>query len=215
MTSREAPGAVWVVSAPSGGGKTSLCKALVERLSRRGIVARLSVSCTTRAPRPGEVDGTDYHFVGEARFSAMVAANAFVEHAGVFGRHYGTPRAPLEQALAAGEVLLLDIDWQGGRQIRSQYPDAGGVFVLPPSIAVLRQRLRGRLGSTTELIASRMQAAREEMSHYLEYPFVLVNDNFETALSQFEALVSAERLRRPAQQLRYAALLRELLEANG
>lgn len=208
-------GNLWVVSAPSGGGKTSLCRALVPRLAARGIAARISVSCTTRAPRAGERDGVDYRFLDEARFGGMIAADGFVEHAGVFGRRYGTPRAPLEEALAAGEVLLLDIDWQGGRQIRAHYPDAGSVFILPPSRAELERRLRTRPGSTEELVAKRMAAARAEMSHYAEYPYVIVNADFDIALAEFEALVVAERLRLGLQRERHAALLAQLLDDTG
>ncbi|TAM12795.1 MAG: guanylate kinase [Nevskiaceae bacterium] len=205
-------GDLWVVSAPSGGGKTSLCRALVPRLAARGITVRISVSCTTRAPRAGEREGVDYCFLDEAHFAAQVAAGGFVEHAGVFGRHYGTPRAPLEAAVAAGEVLLLDIDWQGGRQIRTRYPDACGVFILPPSRAELERRLRGREGSTEELVNKRMAAARTEMAHYAEYPYVIVNADFDTALAEFEALIVAQRLGLAAQRTRHAALLAQLLD---
>lgn len=209
-----AHGALWVVSSPSGGGKTSLCRALVPRLLKRGIDARISVSCTTRPPRAGEHDGVDYHFVDEARFEAMVAAGEFVEHAGVFGRHYGTPHAQLEAAAAADGVLFLDIDWQGGRQIRARRPDACGVFVLPPSVQELERRLRLRGKDDAALVARRMRAARAEISHYAEYPYVLVNDDFNTALAAFEALVVAERLRTAAQQHRHAVLFRQLLDVQ-
>ncbi|MDN5872886.1 MAG: guanylate kinase [Sinobacteraceae bacterium] len=209
-------GALWIVSAPSGGGKTSLCRALVPRLQARGLKVDISLSCTTREPRAREHDGVDYHFVDEARFQAMVEAGEFVEHAGVFGRHYGTPRAPLETALASDSVLLLDIDWQGARQIWAQYPQARGVFVLPPSVAELERRLRVRekdAGKNAQaLIAKRMRAARAEISHYAEYPFVIINETFETALAEFEMLVVADALRSEAQSRRYSGLLHQLLD---
>ncbi|HEX7381116.1 MAG TPA: guanylate kinase [Nevskiaceae bacterium] len=209
------PGALWIVSAPSGGGKTSLCRALVPRLRARGIAAAISVSCTTRPPREGEREDIDYRFVDEARFAAMVEAGEFVEHAGVFGRHYGTLRAPLESTLRSGAVLLLDIDWQGGRQIRARYPEARSVFVLPPTIAVLEQRLRERAGSDASSVAARMRAARAEMAHYNEYDYVVVNSDFERAVGDFEALIVAETLRRNTQRLRHCALIDALLDDDG
>lgn len=206
-----APGALWIVSAPSGGGKTSLSRALVQRLRDRGIPAAISVSYTTRAPRAGEEHGSHYHFVDEARFLAMVAAGEFLEHAEVFGRRYGTGLAETERLLAAGTELLLDIDWQGARQIRARRPDALGVFILPPSAAELERRLHGRGQDDPAIIAGRMAAARAEMQHYDEYNYLIVNDTFEHALEEMEALLLAQRLRRPAQQARHAGLIRELL----
>lgn len=213
--SNTVPGTLWIVSAPSGGGKTSLCRALVPRLRARGVTAAISVSCTTRAPRGGEREGVDYRFVDEARFAAMVEAGEFVEHAGVFGRHYGTPRAPLESALRDGVELLLDIDWQGGRQIRTRYPEARGVFVLPPTVAVLEQRLRERAGSSAASVVTRMRAARAEMAHYREYTYVIVNDDFDRAVSDFEALVLAGTLRSERQRQRHQALIDALLDESA
>ena len=204
------PGSLWIVSAPSGGGKTSLSRALVLRLQQRGIAAAISVSYTTRAPRAGEEHGSHYHFVDEAKFLAMVAAGEFLEHAEVFGRRYGTGLAETERLLAAGTELLLDIDWQGARQVRARRPDALGIFILPPSAAELERRLHGRGQDDPKVIAARMDAAHAEMTHYSEYDYLVVNDSFEHALEELEMLLLARRLRRPAQQARHAALIREL-----
>ncbi|MDE0854668.1 MAG: guanylate kinase [Nevskia sp.] len=204
------PGSLWIVSAPSGGGKTSLSHALVARLAGRGISAAISVSYTTRAPRAGEQHGRHYHFVDEAQFLAMVAAGEFLEHAEVFGRRYGTGRAETERLLAAGTELLLDIDWQGARQIKARRPDTPGIFILPPSAAELERRLHGRGQDDPKVIAARMEAAHAEMTHYSEYDYLVVNDTFEQALDELEALLLARRLRLPAQQERHAALIREL-----
>lgn len=204
------PGSLWIVSAPSGGGKTSLSHALVARLAGRGISAAISVSYTTRVPRAGEQDGRHYHFVDEAQFLAMVAAGEFLEHAEVFGRRYGTGRAETERLLAAGTELLLDIDWQGARQIKARRSDTPGIFILPPSAAELERRLHGRGQDDPKVIAARMEAAHAEMTHYSEYDYLVVNDTFEHALDELEALLLARRLRLPAQQARHAALIREL-----
>jgi len=209
--SASAPGAMWIVSAPSGAGKTSLTQALVQRLHRRGVAAAISVSYTTRAPRVGEVEGTHYHFVDDAKFLTMVKAGEFLEHADVFGRRYGTGLAETDRLLAAGTELLLDIDWQGARQIKSKRPGVQGVFVLPPSAAELERRLRGRGQDDAAVIAARMQAARAEMAHYAEYDYLIVNDDFERALEELQAVVLAQRLRRSGQALRHAGLLQDLL----
>ncbi len=205
-------GSLWIVSAPSGGGKTSLTRALVQRLKQRGISAVISVSYTTRAPRAGEEHGTHYHFVDDAEFLAMVAAGAFLEHAEVFGRRYGTGRAETARLLAAGADVLLDIDWQGARQIKALSPDALGVFILPPSAAELERRLHGRGQDDPQVIAARMDAAHAEMMHFDEYDYLIVNDSFEHAVEELQALLLAQRLRQPAQRQRHAALLRELLQ---
>lgn len=204
------PGSLWIVSAPSGGGKTSLSRALVERLKQRGIACAISVSYTTRAPRAGEEHGSHYHFVDDATFLAMVAAGEFLEHAEVFGRRYGTGLAETERLLAAGTELLLDIDWQGARQIRARRPDAKGVFILPPSAAELERRLHGRGQDDPKVIAARMEAAHAEMVHYDEYDYLIVNDTFDHALDELQSLILARRLGLPAQRARHAALIREL-----
>ena len=200
-------GSLILVSAPSGAGKSSLIQALLER--EPGL--RLSVSHTTRPMRPGEVDGVHYHFTDRARFEAMVGEGAFVEHAEVFGNLYGTARSSLEGPLAAGRDLILEIDWQGARQVRSLFPEAVSVFIMPPSVDALRQRLRGRGQDSGQVIARRMAAARAEMAHYGEYDYLLVNDRFDRALAQLQALVVAATLRRTRQQHRQAALIRDLL----
>ncbi len=204
------PGTLWIVSAPSGGGKTSLTRALIQRLNQRGIPAAISVSYTTRAPRAGEQDGVHYHFVDEPRFLAMAAAGEFLEHAEVFGRRYGTGRAETERLLAAGTELLLDIDWQGARQIKAQRPDAPGVFILPPSAAELERRLHGRGQDDPKVIAARMDAAHAEMTHYAEYDYLIVNDTFDHALDDLQSVLLARRLGLAGQRQRHAALIREL-----
>ena len=204
-------GNLWIVSAPSGGGKTSLTHALLPELARHGVEAVISVSTTTRSPRPGEVDGRHYHFVDEARFLALIAEGAFLEHAHVFGRRYGTERKATEKLLASGADVILDIDWQGARQVRALMPQAQSVFILPPSRTELERRLRSRGQDSDAVIASRMAEAREEMSHYGEYGSVVVNEEFSRALVELTAVFLAPRLRCSAQQQRHAGLIGELL----
>ena len=205
-------GHLWIVSAPSGGGKTSLTRALLPRLAALGVTAQISVSHTTRAARAGEVDGVHYHFIDEARFVERIAGDAFLEHAHVFGRRYGTARAETEALLAQGIDVILDIDWQGARQVRAAMPSAKSVFILPPSRAELERRLRGRGTDADSVIAERMALARDEMSHYAEYEALVVNADFETALEQLIALFLAPRLALAAQKARHSALIGELLE---
>ena len=210
MTSMK--GRLWIVSAPSGGGKTSLTRALLPRLAALGLPAQISVSHTTRAPRAGEQEGVHYHFIDEAGFVERIAAHAFLEHAHVFGRRYGTARAETEALLAAGRDVILDIDWQGARQVRAAMPDARSVFILPPSRAELERRLRGRGTDADSVIAERMAQARDEMSHYAEYQALVVNDDFETALQELLALFQSPQMPPAGQQARHAALVAELLE---
>ncbi len=180
-----------VLAAPSGAGKSSITRALLAE--DPGL--DLSVSVTTRAPRPGEQEGVHYLFRTQAEFDAMAAGGALLEYARVFGRGYGTPRAPVEAALAAGRDVLFDIDWQGYRQLHAALPgDVVGLFVLPPSLAVLRARLEGRGGDAPAEIERRMQAARDEMSHAGEFDFVVVNQSFEVAVRQTRAVLDAARL---------------------
>ncbi|HXG28928.1 MAG TPA: guanylate kinase [Nevskiales bacterium] len=188
--SEHSPGRLIVIAAPSGAGKTSLTRALIERLAARGIRGEFSVSYTTRAPRPGERDGVDYHFVSPERFADMVAQDAFLEHAEVFGRRYGTGREVTERLLADGRLVFLDIDWQGARQVRTRKPDTLGIFIRPPSLAELERRLRARGQDDEATIARRMRAAEEELSHAGEFDHVLVNDDFERTLGLLEALVA-------------------------
>lgn len=205
-------GHLYIVSAPSGGGKTSLTRALLPRLAEHGIPAAISVSYTTRAPRPGEQDGQHYHFVDEATFVGMIGRGEFLEHAWVFGRRYGTGRARTEALLAEGVDLILDIDWQGAQQVRRQFPEARSVFILPPSREELARRLRGRGQDDEASIARRMEEARSEMSHYGEYQSLIVNQDFDRALEDLAALFLAPRLDCAVQARVHAGVIRSLLD---
>lgn len=201
---------VYVVSAPSGGGKTSLVNALLERDSR----VALSVSHTTRSPRPGEVEGIHYYFVDDETFDGLVDRGAFLEHARVFDHRYGTGREPVEAQLAEGFDVLLDIDWQGARQVRESFPAARTIFILPPSIDELRLRLVGRGQDTPEVIARRMQAARAEISHAAEFDFLVVNDDFEAAVADLHAIIRQGQPIRDPQNGKSREILAELLETG-
>lgn len=203
-----AKGSLFIFSAASGAGKTSLVKGLLESLPGIGV----SVSHTTRAARPGEVDGVDYHFTDVKTFQEMVSQGAFLEHAQVFDNYYGTSQAHVEQSLAQGRDVILEIDWQGAQQVRKLIPSSVGVFILPPSRAELESRLRGRGQDSDEIIERRMRDAVKEMSHYGEYDYLLVNDDFDTALNELGAIIMAQRLRCEAQVQRLSAMLGELLE---
>jgi guanylate kinase len=198
-------GNLFVVVAPSGAGKTSLVARLLELDER----IRLSVSHTTRAPRGGEVEGRDYHFVDRPAFERMVAAGEFLEHASVYGNFYGTSRKSLELGIAGDHDVLLEIDWQGAQQVRRLFPAMVGIFILPPSLAALEARLTARGKDTPESIARRMASAREEISHVLEFEYIIVNDRFEAAVSDLLSVVRAARLARPRQRLRLEKLLDE------
>jgi guanylate kinase len=200
-------GTLFVVAAPSGAGKSSLVNAVLAR--EPGIA--LSISFTSRAPRPGERHAQHYHFVDRAEFEAMVAAGDFFEHALVHGDYKGTARQSVEPQLAAGKDVLLEIDWQGARQVRSQMPECVSVFILPPSLDALQTRMRNRGQDSEEVIARRLAAAREEMSHFGEFDYVLVNEHFDAAAAELRAIFVARRLRQPVQAQRHAALIRELL----
>ena len=179
-----------MVAAPSGAGKSTITRALLATEPELS----LSISATTRAPRPGEQDGVHYHFRSQAGFDAMVADGAMLEWATVFGRTYGTPRAPVEQALAAGRDVAFDIDWQGCRQLRAALPaDVVGVFILPPSFAALEARLRRRGGDSADEIARRMDAARSEIAHWAEFDHVVVNRDLEAAVADVRGVLRAAR----------------------
>src|SRR5580692_1200014 len=178
-------GRLYVVAAPSGAGKTSLVKALMEREPR----IQFSVSYTTRKPRPNEVPGRDYHFVSAARFHEMAANNEFLEHAQVFDNSYGTGVRTVQEALSNGEQLLLEIDWQGARQVRSRIPEAVSIFILPPSREALEQRLKGRSTDSDEVIQRRLRDAAEDLSHWREFDYVVINDRFEQAIEDLQAIV--------------------------
>jgi len=202
-----AAGILFIVSAPSGAGKTSLVNALLQREP----ALRLAVSYTTRSPRPGEENGVHYHFVSEERFLAMMGEGAFLEHAEVFGNRYGTAEATVREDLAQGRDLILEIDWQGARQVRERFPAAVSIFVLPPSAEALHERLCGRGQDSDAVIEVRMRAAREEISHYAEYDYLVVNDRFEPALEELACVTRAERLRRNHSQARLQPMLELLL----
>ena len=201
---------LYVVSAPSGGGKTSLVNALLERDER----VALSVSHTTRAPRPGEKDGVHYYFVSEQEFEDLAHQGAFLEHARVFDHCYGTGRSEVERQLAAGYDVLLDIDWQGARQIRESFPAARTIFILPPSLSVLRERLIGRGQDSPAVIARRKRAARAETSHAPEFDFLIVNDDFGAALADLHAIIRQGGPTRDGQNQRSREILAELLETG-
>ena len=187
-TAAGAPGQLYVISAPSGGGKTSLTRALIERLAARGRTARFSVSYTTRNAREGEREGVDYHFVSVDRFKQMIAEEAFLEHARVFDRYYGTSRAETERWLAAGQDVILDIDWQGAEQVRARAPEAVTIFIRPPSRAELERRLRARASDDEAAITQRLAEADDELAHADDYDYQIVNDTFDRALDELEAL---------------------------
>ena len=202
---RRAKGNLFVVVAPSGAGKTSLVAKLLEGDSN----IRLSISYTTRKPREGEVDGREYHFVDRPAFEKMIAAGDFLEHANVYGNYYGTSRRWIEQQLDGDHDVLLEIDWQGARQVKALFPEMVGIAIMPPSIAELRRRLEGRGKDAPEVIDKRMETAREEISHVLEFPYIIVNERFEAALSDLQALVRASRLTCAQQKVRLSQLINE------
>jgi len=186
-------GFLLVLSSPSGAGKTTITRRLLER----DRALSLSVSVTTRPPRASEVDGRDYTFIDRARFDEMVAGGELLEHATVFGHSYGTPRAPVEAALAAGRDIVTDVDWQGTQQLGASLPhDLVTIFVLPPDMAALEMRLRQRAQDTDEVVAARMAKSAEEMSHWSEYDYVIVNRDIGASVAEAEAILTAERLRR-------------------
>ena len=190
-------GLLIILSSPSGAGKSTLAK----RLMAWDDTLKFSVSATTRAPRPGEVDGRDYFFRSRAEFEAMVASGEMLEHAEVFGNFYGSPKAPVEAAMEAGRDTLFDIDWQGGQQIRNSVlgKDVVSIFVLPPSIAELERRLRSRAQDSDEVIAGRMAKSEAEISHWAEYDYVLVNDDLDRTEADLKTILTAERMRRDRQ----------------
>jgi len=200
-------GHLYVIAAPSGAGKTSLLQALMRRRPSVGF----SVSCTTRKPRQGEQDGRDYHFIERVEFEKLRAADEFIEHANVFGNLYGTRRSVVDKALAEGRDLILEIDWQGAKQVRARLPEAVQIFILPPSRAELEARLRRRGSETEDSIARRLRESSHEMSHWRDFDYVIVNGDFDAALAELEAIFDGhgEASRRDRPELE--ALARELL----
>lgn len=198
---------LYILSAPSGAGKTSLVSELLRRVPNIAV----SISHTTRARRSGEIDGENYHFIDQETFNDMVDKNAFLEHAQVFDNHYGTALKSVETQLKAGTDVILEIDWQGARQIRSLLANAQSIFILPPSYQALEDRLRTRGEDDDSVVERRMRDAVAEMSHYNEYDYVIINDDFSEALAQIIAIVTANRTRTARQKLQMASLLRDLL----
>ena len=200
-------GNLFIITAASGAGKTSLVRELLAADQQ----IKLSVSYTTRQPRPGEVNGEHYHFVDEPTFLKMLAAGDFLESAHVHGARYGTSQTRVDQALASGNDLILEIDWQGAAQVRKLYPSAISIFILPPSMTALESRLRGRGQDAEEVILKRLAAAREEMNHVGEFDYVTINDKFEESLQDLAAIVRTNRLKCNAQLTRHAALIKGLV----
>ena len=199
-------GNLFIVCAPSGAGKTSL----VAELLKTDDKITLSVSYTTRAPRSGELDGREYHFVSKEKFEAMITAGEFLESALVHGNYYGTSKAWIAGQRAAGNDILLEIDWQGAQQVRRVFPDAIGVFVLPPSFETLVSRLNTRAQDAPDVIARRLSAARDEISHVAEFDYVIINDKFGDAVKDLVAVVRAQRLRLNAQTARHGELINRM-----
>ena len=202
-------GTLYILSAPSGAGKTSL----LEELREQDGDLQVSISHTTRPMRPGEVNGEHYHFVDHARFLHMVEAGEFLEHAEVFGNFYGTAEATVRAQLEAGEDLVLEIDWQGARQVRKCFPEAIAIFILPPSPEALWERLEGRGQDSEEVIQARMREAVREMSHYAEFDYLVINDIFDASLAELASIVQCQRLRTPRQVRQNSERIRQLLES--
>lgn len=192
-------GTLFIVSAPSGAGKSSLIDALLKRFNLDDKL-RLSVSHTTREPRPGEIDHVSYHFISNEEFEKLIKRNAFYEYAHVFDHYYGTSREIVEQWLNEGKDVLLDIDWQGARQIRQQTPDAKGIFIVPPSLEELNRRLVTRATDAPEVIEKRMSKAVNEISHYNEYDYVIVNDDFDESLLNMRSIILSNRQKTSKQE---------------
>jgi guanylate kinase len=211
MPTKTRRGLMLVISSPSGAGKTTLSRRLLED----DLQVAMSVSATTRQPRPNERYGIDYYFVDDARFDDMVGKQEFLEHASVFGERYGTPRQPVETALSKGRDVLFDIDWQGTQQIaEAARGDLVSIFILPPSMEILEQRLRTRASDSDETVRYRMSKAAAEISHWAEYDYVLVNDNLDTCLAQIKTILAAERLKR-TRQITLSSFVRNLLGDEG
>ncbi|MBA2656943.1 MAG: guanylate kinase [Tatlockia sp.] len=204
------PGNLIIVAAPSGGGKTSLVKKLVSSLDK----IEVSISHTTRKMRPGEKEAVDYFYIAEQEFTEMVVANKFIEHALVFNHHYGTSATQINSRLQKGIDVVLDIDWQGARQIKEMFPTAISIFILPPSLNTLQQRLSDRRQDNQEVIENRMHQAQDELTHFTEFDYLIINDNFEKAAMELESIVIANRLRTVRQKRLQRKLLSFLLASQ-
>lgn len=205
MTPTPSKGVLYIVSAPSGAGKTSLVKALL----KSDPAIRLSVSYTTRAPRPGETDGRDYHFVDRTGFEKMLAEGEFLEHAEVYGNFYGTSKGSIARDLKAGHDVLLEIDWQGAAQVKTHFPDSASIFILPPSFSALRTRLKGRGQDSEEVIERRLAAAAHDVAHADAFDYIMINDDFDHALLDLVAITRSVRLEAARQLNRHAMLFDE------
>lgn len=201
-------GHFYIIAAPSGAGKTTLVDALVKQIDN----IKISISYTTRPPRPNEVDGINYHFIDQTVFDQMVHKNKFIEHAVVFNYHYGTGKDWVLAQLNQGVDVILEIDWQGAEQVSSQFQDAISIFILPPSLEILHNRLKQRNQDNPRVIEARMAAARQEISHYHEFQYLVVNDDFQIALQELIYIIKANRLKTPIQSEAHAKLLAELLK---
>jgi len=201
-------GHLFVIAAPSGAGKTSLVNSLIQQVPQ----LKVSISHTTRAKRANEVDGENYFFINPTQFHELIDKKAFLEHAEVFGHYYGTTRDWVTQHLSQGTDVILEIDWQGARQIKLSYPDAVSIFVLPPSIKTLRQRLETRAQDSPETIKQRLALARQDISHHLEYDYLVINDDFRTAVEQLKAIITCQRLTTNNQSTQHVNLIKNLLE---
>ncbi|TGN38317.1 guanylate kinase [Marinobacter confluentis] len=210
MSQKSEQGTLYVISAPSGAGKTSLVAEMLKADEKLGV----SVSHTTRPMRAGEQDGVNYHFVSRADFEAMINRGDFLEHADVFGNYYGTSQVWVRETLAQGQDVILEIDWQGAEQVRRQMPDCVGIFIVPPSPETLKARLTGRGTDTREVVERRLNEAADECSHAGEFDYLVVNDDFAVALADLLAIVRCHRLRMQAQQARYSGLLIRLSERH-
>lgn len=204
------PGNLFILSAPSGAGKSSLIKALLSQESTRSM--EVSVSHTTRDPRQGENDGEHYHFISVDKFKAQIAKNEFYEHAEVFGNYYGTSETAIDLQLSQGIDVFLDIDWQGAQQVRMKKPEVTTIFISPPSKAELESRLRKRGQDSEEIIESRMAQAKAECSHYNEFDYVIVNNDFSIALSELTTIVNNQRLKCSQQSITHKLMFEELLK---
>jgi guanylate kinase len=206
-----ASGNLYVISAPSGAGKTSLTRKLVEQLNHPAQTVAFSISTTTRAARPGEIHGVDYLYVDKPQFQEQINQAAFLEHAQVFGNYYGTSQAQVESELNKGLDVILEIDWQGAEQVRKQAPNCISIFILPPSRAELERRLRSRGQDSDDVINGRMREAVNEMTHFAEFDYLIINDDFDLALSQLNAIFQANRVTQQAQAARNIELIGSLL----
>ncbi len=200
-------GTLFIIAAPSGAGKTSLVKAIIEQVDN----IEVSISYTTRAPRHDEKNGEAYHFIDENEFKTLIKQNRFLEHASVFDHHYGTSRDWVEKELASGKNIILEIDWQGAQQIKSQFRNSVGIFILPPDYHTLRERLLGRQNDEQETINRRMDAAREEISHYKEFDYIVINDDFEQTLTEIKTIITATNLGSCRQSVFYDDFVSQIL----